>query len=220
MPHKIKVMIADDHAIVREGAQRLINVQPDMEMIGEAQDGNEVLKMARKLRPDVLVLDISLPGLSGLELVPILRAALPETQIAVLSVHNKQPFVQQALGCGAMAYVLKTSSTSDLLMAIRAVYKGEYYMSAKVRAEVVGNYLRQPGSDKDAKGYLSLSAREKQVFSMVAKGRTNREIADILCLSPRTVEKYRALAMQKLNLKDLVAVIHYAIQQGIVVPEE
>lgn len=216
----IKVMIADDHAIVREGANRLINAQPDMEVVGEAQDGTEVLKMARALKPNVLVLDISMPGFSGLELVPLLREALPETQIVVLSVHKKQPFVQQALASGALAYVLKISPTSDLLTAIRAVHRGEYYMSAKVRAEVVRSYLRQPGSDESAKGYHQLSDREKQVFNMVARGRTNKEIADFLCLSPRTVEKYRASSMQKLNLKDIVAVIHYAIESGIVVPEE
>lgn len=220
MSEKIKVLIADDHAIVREGAWRLLNAQPDMEVVGEASDGREVLAKAMELKPDVVVLDISLPGLTGLDLVPLLRQSLPRTQIAVLSVHNKQAFVQQILHSGALAYVLKTSPTSDLLAAIRAVHLGEYYLSAKVRAEVIGSYLRQPLDDTTAAGYARLSEREQQVFRLVAKGHTNREIADILFLSPRTVEKYRASAMAKLDLKDLVEVIHYAIQYGLVVPEE
>ncbi|MCB2188594.1 MAG: response regulator transcription factor [Deltaproteobacteria bacterium] len=220
MGDKIRVLIADDHAIVREGACRLLNAQPDMEVVGEASEGPEVLTKAQELKPDVVVLDISLPGLTGLDLVPLLRQALPRTQIAVLSVHNKQAFVQQILHSGALAYVLKTSPTSALLDAIRAVHQGEYYLSAKVRAEVIGSYLRQPAGDGAAGGHTRLSEREQQVFRLVAKGKTNREIAEILFLSPRTVEKYRAQAMQKLDLKDLVEVIHYAIQHGLVVPEE
>ncbi|MFH1057394.1 MAG: response regulator transcription factor [Pseudomonadota bacterium] len=219
MSEKIRVLIADDHAIVREGALRLLNAQPDMEVVGEASDGREVLAKAMEIKPDVLVLDISMPGLTGLDLVPMLRQSLPETQIAVLSVHNKQAFVQQILHSGALAYVLKTSPTSDLLAAIRAVHQGEYYLSGKVRAEVIGSYLRQPLDDAAAAGYARLSEREQQVFRLVAKGHTNREIADILFLSPRTVEKYRAQAMAKLDLKDLVEVIHYAIQHGLVAPE-
>lgn len=220
MSEKIKVLIADDHAIVREGAWRLLNAQPDMEVVGEAVDGNEVLPKALELEPDVVVLDISMPGLTGLDLVPQLRHSLPGTQIVVLSVHNKQAFVQQTLNSGAMAYVLKTSPTGDLLAAIRTVHQGEYYLSAKVRAEVIGSYLSHPLKEGAASGYMGLSEREQQVFRLVAQGRTNREIAESLFLSPRTVEKYRAQAMQKLNLKDLVAVIQYAIQHGIVVPED
>lgn len=220
MSAKIKVMIADDHAIVREGAWMLLNAQPDMEVVGEAVSGSEVLPKALELKPDVVVLDISMPGMNGLELVPLLRQSLPETQIAVLSVHNKQAFVQQTLNSGALAYVLKTSPTGDLLTAIRSVHQGEYYLSAKVRAEVIGTYLRQPLSDKTASGYAKLSEREQQVLLMVAQGHTNREIADMIFLSPRTVEKYRAQVMQKLNLKDLVSLIQYAIQHGLVVPEE
>jgi len=220
MSEKIKVMIADDHAIVREGALRLLNAQTDMEVVGEAQNGHEVMEKARDLRPDVLVLDISLPGLTGLDLVPLLRSALPRTQIAVLSVHNNPAFVQQILGSGALAYVLKTSPTTELLEAIRSVYQGEYYLSAKVRAYVIGSYLRQPTASGEESCYSRLTEREKQVFRLVAQGKTNRDIGEILFLSPRTIEKYRAGAMQKLNLRDLTEVIHYAIKHGIVASED
>ncbi len=220
MSEVIRVMVADDHAIVREGALRLLNAQPDMEVVGEAQDGREVVEKVVAVKPDVLVLDISLPGLTGLDLIPMLRSAAPETRIAVLSVHNKPSFVKQTLGAGALAYVLKTSPTSELLTAIREVYQGEYYLSSKVRDYVIGSYLRQPASPEEQGNLARLSEREHQVFRLVAQGKTNRDIADILFLSPRTVEKYRAGAMQKLGLKDVVEVIRYAIQHGLVVSEE
>lgn len=216
MSEVIKVLIADDHAIVREGAYRLLNAQPDMEVVGEAQNGYETLEKARKLKPDVVVLDISMPQLSGLDLVPLLKEALPETQIVMLSVHIKEAFVKQTLSSGALAYVLKTSPTTDLLQAIRAVYQGDFFLSAKVRTEVINSYLCQSHIEEKEIGYALLSMKEQQIFRMVAEGKTSREIATVMNLSPRTVEKYRASAMQKLNLKDLVEVIYYAFQHGIV----
>lgn len=220
MSDKIRVLVADDHAIVREGASRLLNAQADMTVVGEAQDGRQALEMARALKPDVAVLDISMPELSGLDLVVLLRESLPETRIVVLSVHKKEAFVQQMLSNGALAYVLKTSPTSDLLEAIRAAMHGEYFLSSKVHAEVIGSYLRQPLCGEDEAGYAKLSGREQQVFRLVAQGKTTRQIAEILFLSPRTVEKYRAGSMQKLGLKDLVEVIHYAMQHGLVASDQ
>lgn len=211
---KIRVLIADDHAIVREGALRLLNSQPDIEVLGEAQEGTEVLPLARELNPDVLVLDISMPGISGLELLPLLRRELPELRIAVLSVHKKEGFVQQALDSGALGYVLKTSPTSDLLAAVRTVYNGEYYLSAKVQEEVIGSFLRPPSPGKS--GLDKLSERERQVLELVAGGLTTKEVAKRLFLSARTVDKYRASLMQKLELKKLHDLIHFAIAQGIV----
>ena len=220
MANKIRVMIADDHAIVREGAIRLLNAQPDMEVVSEVQDGHEVITAALTSKPDVVILDISLPGLTGLDLVPLLRSALPQTQIAVLSVHSNPAFVQQILTSGALAYVVKTSPTAELLNAIRAVYEGEYYLSAKVRAHVIGAYLNKPSTTNQTDCYTSLSEREKQVFRLVAQGKTNRDIGKALFLSPRTIEKYRASAMQKLKLRDVTEVVHYAIKHGIIASEE
>lgn len=214
---KIRILIADDHAIVREGALLLLNSQPDMEVVGEAQEGTEVLPLARSLKPDVIVLDVSMPGLSGVELVPILRKEVPCAQIAVLSVHKKEVFVQQILDSGALAYVLKTSPTSDLLAAVRAVHKGEYYLSSKVQAEIIGSYLRRPGGDDEASAKGRLTEREMQVLRMVARGMTTKEVAKALFLSSRTVDKYRASLMQKLGLKSLNDLIRYAISQGLVV---
>lgn len=210
----IRILIADDHAIVREGALRLLNSQPDMTVVGEAHEGTEVMPLARSLRPDVAVLDISMPGLSGLELVPLLQAELPDVQIVLLSVHKKEAFVMQALDLGARAYVLKTSPTDDLLAAVRAVHRGEYFLSAKVQAELIGSYLRQPNKKVDRN---ALSEREQQVLRMVAQGMTTKQVASALYLSARTVDKYRASVMHKLQLKSLNDLLRYAIQHGLVV---
>lgn len=216
----IRILIADDHAIVREGALRLLNSQPDMEVVGEAQEGSEVLPLTKSLKPDVLVLDISMPGLTGIELVPILRREAPQTQIAVLSVHKKEVFVQQVLDSGALAYVLKTSPTSDLLAAVRSVHQGEYYLSAKVQAEIIGSYLRRPQKEITGDPKNRLTEREMQVLRMVAKGMTTKEVANVLFLSSRTVDKYRASFMQKLGLKSQNDLIRYAISKGWVVVDE
>ena len=219
MSEKIRVMIADDHAIVREGAWRLLNAQPDMEVVGEAQDGREVLPKAQELKPDVLVLDISLPGLTGLDLVPLLRAALPQTQIAVLSVHNKQAFVQQVLHSGALAYVLKASPVEDVLAAVRAAHRGEYFLSSKIEAEVVGAYLDHRREAPAVRGYDLLSEREQQIFRLVAEGNSTNQIAEVLCVSPKTVEKHRTNIMKKLGIKDRLDVVKYAVRIGIIDPQ-
>lgn len=209
---KIRVMIADDHAIVRAGASRLIKSEPDMEVVGEADDGNKVLAMARELKPDVLVLDISMPGISGIELVPELRRAVPTMQITLFSMHRREVLLQQALEQGARGYVLKASAVEDLLSAIRAVHNGQYFLSPEIETDMIGVYLgKSHGKSTDG-----LSERERQVLIMVASGMTTKQIAEKIFLSPRTVEKHRASFMQKLRLRNIHELVQYAIQEGIV----
>lgn len=215
---KIRVLIADDHAIVREGAVLIINNQIDMEVVGEAQCGNDVVPLARELQPDVIILDISMPDITGIELVPYLRKEAPKAQITLLSMHNKEIFVQQALESGARGYVLKTSPTSDLLSAVRAVYAGEYYLSSKVQARVIGSYLRHPFDEKVEKS-VRLTEREMQVLLLVAQGQSTKEVANTLYLSSRTVDKYRASFMQKLGLKTHNELLRYAITEGHIIVE-
>lgn len=207
---KIRVLIADDHAIVRIGAARLIQGESDMEVVGEVENGDDVLPMAKRLQPDVLVLDISMPGTSGIELVPLLRAAVPEMEITLFSMHRREVLLQQALEQGARGYVLKASAVEDLLSAIRAVHNGQYFLSSEVENDMIGVYL---GKNKSL---TELSGRERQVLAMVAQGMTTRQIAEKLFLSPRTVEKHRAAFMQKLHLKNIPELMQYAIQEGIV----
>lgn len=209
---KIRVMIADDHAIVRTGASRLIKGEPDMEVVGEVDDGDKVLPMAMELKPDVLVLDISMPGISGIELVPELRRAVPTMQITLFSMHRRVVLLRQALEQGARGYVLKASAVEDLLSAIRAVHSGQYFLSSEIETDMIGVYL---GKSRD-KSMPSLTDRERQVLLMVVSGLTTKQIAGKLFLSPRTVEKHRAAFMQKLHLRNIHELMQYAISEGIV----
>jgi len=215
----MRILVADDHAIVREGLRQLLNNQRDMEVVGEAEDGLEAIKKAKSLRPDVTVLDIAMPRLSGLEAVRLIKEAVPNTQIVVLSMHKKEAYVHQVLASGALGYVLKASPSSDVLEAIRAVYRGEYFLSSKIRAEVIGTYLESRREKPAVRGYDLLSDREQQVFRLIVEGNSTNQIADVLCVSPKTVEKHRANVMKKLGIHDVVAMVKYAIKIGIIDPE-
>jgi two-component system response regulator NreC len=215
----MRILIADDHAIVREGLRQLLNSQRDMEVAGEAQDGREALEKAKSLRPDVTLLDIAMPGLSGLEAVRLIKEAVPDTQIVVLSMHEKEAYVHQAFTSGALAYVLKASPSTDVLEAIRAAHRGEYFLSSKIKAEVIGRYLESRKEKPAVRGYDLLSEREQQVFRLMVEGNSTNQIADVLCVSPKTVEKHRGNVMNKLGIHDLVALVKYAIKIGIIDPE-
>jgi two-component system response regulator NreC len=215
----MRVLVADDHAIVREGLRQLLNSQRDMELVGEAEDGREALEKAKSLRPDVTLLDIAMPSLSGLEVVRLIKEAVPNIQIVVLSMHKKEAYVHQVLDAGALGYVLKASPSSDVLEAIRTVYRGEYFLSSKIRAEVIGTYLKSRREKPAVRGYDLLSEREQQVFRLIVEGNSTNQIADVLCVSPKTVEKHRANVMKKLAIHDVVAMVKYAIKIGIIDPE-
>jgi len=216
---KIRVLIADDHAIVRDGLQQLLKSQPDLEPAGEAEDGQQALEAAKTLRPDVILLDIAMPRLSGIEVIALIREAVPASQVVVLSMHAKETYVQQALAAGALGYVLKASPSRDILDAIRAAYRGEYFLSSRLQAEVIGKYLQAQQSIPSIRSYDLLSEREQQVFRLVAQGRSTSQIADILCVSPKTVEKHRASLMNKLDVHDRLDLLKYAIKIGVVDPD-
>ena len=216
---KIRVLIADDHAIVRDGLQQLLKSQPDMEPAGEAEDSQQALDRAKTLRPDVILLDIAMPRLSGIEVIGLIREAVPASQVVVLSMHAKETYVQQALAAGALGYVLKASPSRDILDAIRAAYRGEYFLSSRLQAEVIGKYLQVQRSVPSVRSYDLLSEREQQVFRLVAQGHSTSQIADLLCVSPKTVEKHRASLMNKLNVHDRLDLLKYANKIGVVDPD-
>lgn len=216
---KIRILIADDHAVVRSGLKQLLGAQPDMEVVGEAGDGLEALGLAKSQRPDVIILDIGMPGVSGLEAVSLIKEAVPSCQIVVLTMHGKESFVRQVLSAGALAYVLKASPVSDVLEAVKAVHHGEYFLSSKIEAEVVGAYLDSRKQAPTPRGYDLLSEREQQIFRLVAEGNSTNQIADVLCVSPKTVEKHRTNIMKKLNLKDRLDMVKYAVKIGIIDPQ-
>ncbi|MEK6591713.1 MAG: response regulator transcription factor [Pseudomonadota bacterium] len=217
---KTKVLIADDHALVREGARQALHGLPDAEVIGLAEDGESALRLAQQHHPDVLLLDISMPGLNGIDVIPLLKRSCPQTRIVVLSIHQKEVFVQQALAAGALGYVLKTAPISDVIDAVRAVAKGNYFLSAKIEAAVVSGYVKKPDAMPAQHGYDTLTEREQQVFRLVVQGRSNKQIGELLALSPRTVEKHRAAILHKLDVRDTVDMVRYAVKLGILDPDD
>ncbi len=216
---KIKILIVDDHAIVREGLRQLLNNQEDMEVVGEAGDGLEALKKVKILQPDVTLLDIAIPRLSGLEAVRLIKEAVPGTQVVVFSMHKKEAYVHQVLASGALGYVLKASPSSDVLEAVRAARRGEYFLSSNIKAEVVKIYLENRKEKPTVKGYDLLSEREQQTFRLVVEGNSTKQIADVLSISPKTVEKHRTNVMNKLGIHDLVGLVKYAVKIGVIDPE-
>ncbi len=216
---KIRVLITDDHAIVREGLKQLLDSQPDMETIGEAGDGREALEKVKSLHPDVVLLDLTMPHLGGLEVAHLISEVMPKTQIVVFSMHGKESCVKQVLASGALGYVLKASPSSDILTAVRSAYRGEYFLSSKLKAEVIGKYVKGQTGTPSVSGYDLLTEREQQIFRLVAQGHSTGRIADVLCISPKTVEKHRTSIMNKLDIHDRFELLKYAIKIGVVDPE-
>ncbi|MCD4719718.1 MAG: response regulator transcription factor [Desulfobacula sp.] len=215
---KIQILIADDHSVVRKGICQIIDVQADMEVAGEAKDGVEALKKARRLTPDIVLLDIAMPNLSGLEIISMIKEAVPRAGVVILSMHAKESYVHQALNSGALGYVLKASHGSDILNAIRSAHKGEYFLSSKIKADVIDSYLKNKKKEPIVRGYDLLSEREQQIFRLVVEGKSTKEIADLLFVSPKTIEKHRSNVMNKLGVHGRLELLKYAIKIGVVDP--
>ncbi len=217
---KIRVVTVDDHDIVRDGLRGLINSQPDMELVGEASCGEEALEKARSLCPDVMIVDIAMPGMNGLALVGLLREICPKTRVVIFSMYNKEAYVQQALVTGVLGYVLKTSSSTEVCSAVKAVYRGEYFLSSNIATDVISRYIASQKGDKaEAVGYDSLTEREQLIFRLMVEGKSTKDMADMLCLATKTVEKYRSSVMSKLDIHNLIDLMKYAVKIGIIDPE-
>lgn len=219
MKDKIQVLLADDHAIVRDGVRQLLATRNDMEIVGEAVDGCEVMEKIKLLRPDVVLLDIAMPSLSGLDVLGLIRETMPDIKVVVLSMHDKENYIQQVLALGALGYVLKASPSSDIVKAIKSAYRGEYFLSSKLKTNVIHSYVKNFESKPSLKSYDLLSEREQQVFRLVVQGNSTKQIASLLCVSPKTVEKHRASIMEKLGVHDRLELLKYAIKIGVVDPE-
>ncbi|MFH1136110.1 MAG: response regulator transcription factor [Pseudomonadota bacterium] len=213
---RTRILIADDHMVVREGIRQILCREPDIELVGEASDGLEALELTRRMRPDVIILDIGMPGVSGLEAIGLIRETSPQTAVVVLTMHGKESMVHRMLEAGALGYVLKASPAQDVIAAIRAVRKGEYFLSSKIKAEVVSAYVHSRKERPPIKGYDLLSEREQQIFRLAAEGNTTNQIAELLSVSPKTVEKHRTNLMRKLGLKDRMELVKEAIRIGII----
>jgi|SoiMethySBSTD1v2_1073268.scaffolds.fasta_scaffold420685_2 DNA-binding NarL/FixJ family response regulator len=212
----ITVILADDHPVVRDGLCFLLNAQPDIKVVGTADNGHEAVQLAEKLSPNVAVMDIAMPLLNGIEATQQITTTCPHTRVMILSIHFTSVHIQRALQAGAMGYLLKESAGEEVVEAIRTVYEGRRYLSKKIAETVVEDYVRQGGGDV----LEGLSPRERQVLQLIAEGKTSAEAAQILFLSVKTVETYRSRFMQKLGLKDMTALVKFAIQHGIISLEQ
>jgi len=212
---KIKVLLADDHTILREGIRALLENEPDMEVIAEAEDGHQAVKLAAQMKPDVILMDVAMPRLNGLEATLQIKKVFCDAKILILTMHDNEEYIRKALASGAMGYILKDADASELLGAIRAVHRGEAVLSPAVTRLVIEDYLRW-GDLKAEQPDDNLSEREREILQLIAEGNTNKQIADILCISIKTVQAHRASLMNKLDLHDRGELIKYAIQKKII----
>ena len=210
-------MLADDHAIVREGVKALLNLADDIEVVGEAADGREAIARVQALQPDVIVMDIAMPDLGGLEATVEIRRQYPRTRILILSQHEDREYIRRFLKAGVSGYVLKKSAGSDLTAAIRAVYRGGLVLDPDVAREAM---LEAAEGRQDDDPYDTLTDREKQVIKLVAEGRSNKDVAELLGISVKTAMSHREHIMQKLGLHSRTELIRFALKQGIIRVEE
>ncbi len=209
------ILIADDHGVVREGLRRLLESERDLEVCAEASDGREVLERVSSSRPDVVVLDINMPRLGGLEALERLRAKHPEVKVVLLSVHGDSAFVRSAVSLGADGYVLKNGSAAEVLSAVRAVVKGGSYFSPAVAREIV-EQVRAP--KRASEPFSLLSSREREVLHLIADGLSAKEIASELKISTKTVEAHRTSLMRKLGVRKATELVRYALRHGLIEP--
>ncbi len=212
---KIRVLVADDHTIVREGVRLLLDAQPDIEVVGEAADGQEAVKMIRQFRPDLVVMDIQMPNLNGLEATREIKREFPQIQILALTMYESDEYFFQVLNAGASGYVLKKAASADLLSAIRAVHSGDVFLYPSVARRLVSDYLTRVKSGEEQNSFDGLTAREHEVLKLIAEGHTNQAIADKLVISPSTVQTHRTRIMQRLNLHNRAELIQYARRKGL-----
>ncbi len=212
-----RILIADDHAVLRAGLKMLLDAEPDLEVIGEANDGREVLDQVALLRPDVILLDLAMPGLDGLAALPQLKEILPQAHILVLTMHEDQAYLRQALQAGASGYVLKKAADTELLLAIRAIIRGEIYVHSAMTKSLLGDVLPPSPAETnaDSQRWRTLSAREQQVIRGIVLGYTSEEIAEQYHLSVKTVYTYRSRAMDKLALENRAQLVDLALRLGI-----
>jgi two-component system response regulator NreC len=208
----IRILLADDHVVIREGLKALLE-RGGMKVVGEAADGREAVQMATKLQPDLAVLDISMPLLNGLDTARELLQAAPKTRSIMLTMHQEEQYVMDALRAGVKGYVLKSQASTDLLQAIHEVSRGEVYLSPGVSRTVVAAYLTKSELPPDP-----LTARERQVLQLVGEGKTTKEIAVLLGVSVKTAETHRTRLMQKLDIHETASLVRYAIRRGLVQP--
>jgi DNA-binding NarL/FixJ family response regulator len=209
------ILIADDHTLFREGLRSLLSTHEDLHVLGEAENGQEALRAVAERKPDLLLIDLSMPKMGGLDAIREIKRYEPEMKILVLTVHETEEFVLEALNAGASGYVLKDATHQELILAIRSVLREKRYLSPDISAKVIEGYIDGRKAVKSTSSWESLTLREREILKLIAEGRKNKEIADILFLSAKTVAKHRANLMSKLDLHSASALTAYAMERGL-----
>jgi len=211
-----RILLADDHAVLRSGLRLLLTSQNEFDVVGGASSGTEALTLAESLQPDLILLDLSMPALGGLDALPTLRKLVPSARILILTMHDDPQYLRQALKQGASGYVLKKAADSELLSAMRAVLRGEVYVHPSMTRVLLEDMLPESHSAENETTWDHLSEREQEVLKMVALGHTSAEIAEQLSLSTKTVETYRTRGMEKLGQRTRAALVKFALQEGLI----
>jgi two-component system response regulator NreC len=223
---KVRILIADDHDVVRSGLRALLRTSPEFSIVGEAVDGEEAVRLSEKTKPDVVIMDVSMPNMDGIAATRIIKERLPEVKVIILTVHEDEEYAYQILRAGASGYVLKNAGKKDIFNAIDSAMSGERFFSPGISKIIVESFIKrvneQPGNEKKpaVSSDNQLTKRETEILKYIALGQTNRQIADILFLSFRTVNTHRANIMQKLNIHETAGLVRYAIGIGLVKPGE
>jgi two-component system, NarL family, response regulator NreC len=213
---RIRILLADDHTLVRQGLRKLLEERPDWEVIAEAGDGREAVRLAEQHKPDVAILDVAMPLLNGIETTRQITRRVPNTRVLVLSMHADEAYVTQILQAGATGYLLKDSADVDLLKAVEEAAHGRSFFSPAIARVMLDDYVRQLADKGVTDRYESLSEREREIFQLIAEARTNKEIAALLNVSPSTVETHRAHIMEKLDLHSAAEIVLYAVRRGVI----
>jgi DNA-binding NarL/FixJ family response regulator len=212
-------MIADDHTIVRQGLARLLNDQPDLKVVGQAVNGRQAVDKTLELKPDIVIMDIAMPQMSGIEAAKRIRKKLPKAKVLILSMYSHEHYIHDLFETGVSGYLLKDSSGRDIIQAIHAAMNDETFLSPSISKVLVDTYRSPRKSSSRAERYKQLSNREREVFQLIAEGHLTRQIADMLCVSISTIKSHRAKIMEKLDVDTPVKLVHFAIQLGLVDPD-
>jgi len=216
MRHKIRVLVVEDHAIVRQGIRLLLDGQPDMEVVGEAEDGGKALQLVERQQPSVVLMDLAMPGVNGLEATREIKRRWPNVQVIALTVHDSDEYFFQMITAGAAGYVLKGADPTELLGAIRTAQHGDVFLHPPLTTKLVRDYLRRVRLGEASDSYDTLSERERQVLRLIGEGHTSQEIADMLNITVSTVQTHRAHIMEKLNLHRRSELMKYAVRHGLI----
>lgn len=212
----LRILLADDHTLVRQGLRKVLEERPEWEVVAEAGDGREAVRLAEQFKPDICILDVAMPLLNGIEATRHIARRVPSTRILVLSMYSDEAYVAQILQAGAAGYILKDSADVDLIQAVSEVARGKSFFSPPIARVMLDDYVRQLASKGVADRYDSLSDREREVFQLIAEGKVNKEIATLLAISLSTVETHRARIMEKLDLHSAAEIVLYAVRRGVI----